>query len=153
MPSVIILDSGPLGIITNPKKTPANEDCREWLKSMLDSNVRVLVPEIADYEVRRELLRGNKQNGLKRLDALLDSSVYVYLPLTTSIMRRAAQLWAQARQQGKQTAPDLALDGDMILIAQALSLNLPAGEVIIATMNVSDIARFFPADIWENIQR
>jgi hypothetical protein len=53
------------------------------------------VPEIADYEVRRELLRANKVRGIARLDLLKNS--IGYLPLTTPIMLKAAELWAQAR--------------------------------------------------------
>ena len=56
------------------------------------------MPEIADYEVRRELLRANKREGLARLDALV--GLLEYLPITTAAMRQAALFWAQARQQG-----------------------------------------------------
>jgi hypothetical protein len=55
----------------------------------------VLLPEIADYEVRRELLRAKKTQGLAHLDAL--GSLLEYLPITTSAMRQAALFWAQAR--------------------------------------------------------
>jgi hypothetical protein len=66
------------------------------------------MPEIADYEVRRELLRANKARGLARLDAL--AGLLEYLPLTMAAMRQAAGFWAQARQQGRPTADDKALD-------------------------------------------
>jgi hypothetical protein len=55
----------------------------------------VIVPEIADYEVRRELLRAKKERGLARLDAL--ASRLKYLPITTAAMRQAAVFWAEAR--------------------------------------------------------
>ena len=64
-------------------------------------------------------------------------------------MQRAAALWAFARQTGQPTANDDALDADMILIAQAESLNDP--NTIIATTNVGHLSRFFPADLWTNI--
>ena len=151
MLSVVVLDSSPLGQATNPKKTPENEACIAWVQAMLDSGVRVILPEIADYEVRRELIRADKTNGLVRLDRFVASRDADYLPLTTAVMREAATLWAKARREGKQTAVDAALDGDMILIAQSQSLNIPDGEIIIATANVSDIARFFPAAEWRDI--
>ena len=46
------------------------------------------MPEIADYEVRRELLRANKVSGLTRLDAL--ARLLEYLPISTAAMRQAA---------------------------------------------------------------
>jgi predicted nucleic acid-binding protein len=108
---------------------------------------RVLVPEIVDYEVRRELLRAHKTAGLARLDALATS--LEYQPLTSTAMRQAARFWAQARRQGRPTAPDYALDGDVILAAQADTLGDP--NVIIATTNVAHLARFTAADLWQNI--
>jgi hypothetical protein len=50
------------------------------------------VPEIADYEVRRELLRANRVSGLARLDGL--ARLLEYLPLTTAAMRQAVVFWA-----------------------------------------------------------
>jgi hypothetical protein len=71
-----------------------------------------------------------------------------YLPLTTAIMQRAAELWAAARNTGQATAPDHALDADVILAAQALSLSVP---VIVATDNPAHLSRYVPADLWQNI--
>jgi hypothetical protein len=92
---VIVLDSGPLGLITNPKLSPESIACTQWLQSHITSGSRTIIPEIADYEVRRELLRANKTKGIARLDELARS--IEYLPLTTVAMRQAAKLWSQAR--------------------------------------------------------
>ena len=67
---IVLLDAGPLGMASNPKASPRNRACYEWLLSVLTEGGTVLVPEIADYEVRRELLRANKTSGLNRLDLL-----------------------------------------------------------------------------------
>ena len=107
---------------------------------------RVLLPEVADYEVRRELLRAGKVAGLAWLDIL--GQTLEYLPLTTSAMRRAAELWAEARRRGVPTADPHALDGDVILAAQALTLGI---EVVVATTNVSHLGRFVSAAEWPNI--
>ena len=57
-------------------------------------------------------------------------------------MRKAAELWAWVRNQGKPTASDDSLDGDVILAAQAI-LQLPSfDEVIIVTTNLKHISRF-----------
>jgi len=119
---VILLDPSPLGLITNPKLSPESFACTQWLQLLVSSGSRVIIPEIADYEVRRELLRANKVKGIARLDEL--SQLLEYLPITTAAMRQAALFWAQARQQGQPTAGDKTIDGDIILVAQAITLNV-----------------------------
>jgi predicted nucleic acid-binding protein len=143
----IILDSGPLGLITNPKQSPESLACAQWLQNHLTAGNRVIIPEISDYEVRRELLRANKSKGIIRLDDL--AKLTEYLPLKTAAMRQAAQLWAQARQQGQPTAGDKTIDGDMILVAQAITLGV--SDVVIATTNIGHLSRFISADLWQNI--
>jgi predicted nucleic acid-binding protein len=121
--------------------------CAQWLQTLITSGSRVIIPEIADYEVRRELLRANKTKGIARLDDL--AKFLEYLPITTIAMRQAAQLWAQARQQGQPTAGDKTIDGDIILVAQAVTLAIP--DVVIATTNVGHLSRFIAAELWQNI--
>ena len=144
---VVLLDAGPLGLATNPRRSQQGVACAEWIEALVTHGTRVVVPEIADYEVRRELLRANKVRGLQRLDAL--TKLLEYLPLTTAAMRRAAELWAQARQTGQPTADDKALDGDVILADQALTLGVT--DVVIATTNVGHLSRFAPAALWSEI--
>jgi predicted nucleic acid-binding protein len=143
----VLLDAGPLGLVSNPGYSPQNQACAQWLQSHVSAGSRVVIPEIADYEIRRELLRAGKIRGLAKLDAL--ANWLEYLPITTSTMRRAAELWALARQQGQQRASDAALDGDMILVAQADTLGV--SNTVIATTNVGHLAAFAPADLWQNI--
>jgi hypothetical protein len=57
---VIILDTGPLGLVTNPKLSAESIACAQWLQTHVTAGNRVIIPEIADYEVRRELLRLKK---------------------------------------------------------------------------------------------
>ena len=147
MSQVVLLDAGPIGLITNSKLSPASIACTHWLQTLITSDVRVVVPEIADYEVRRELLRANKARGIRRLDELVN--LVEYLPITTAAIRQAAIFWALARQQGQPTAGDKTIDGDMILAAQAVTLS--ASDSIIATTNVGHLSRFVQADLWQNI--
>jgi predicted nucleic acid-binding protein len=93
---LVLLDSGPLGLVTNPRESPESRQCKEWLKTLLAAGLRVMVPEIADYEVRRELLRAGRTKGIRRLDALAEQ--IGYLPLNTEVIRLAAELWAEARR-------------------------------------------------------
>lgn len=92
-------------------------------------------------------MRASKTKGLARLDGL--SQLLEYLPITTSAMRQAAELWAQARGPGQPTAGDNTIDGDMILIAQTIMLE--TSDVVIATTNVGHLSRFIAADSWQNI--
>ncbi|MEG4997194.1 type II toxin-antitoxin system VapC family toxin [Microcoleus sp. B4-D4] len=148
MSRVVFLDAGPIGLVTNPKLSPESTLCTRWLQRLITtSNIRVIIPEIADYEVRRELLRANKVRGIARLDEL--ANLVEYLPITTAAMRQAAMFWAQARQQGQPTAGDKTIDSDMILAAQATTLDVV--DVVIATTNVGHLSRFATADLWQNI--
>jgi hypothetical protein len=81
MSLIVLLDAGPLGMITNPKSSPENEACKNWLAGLAYNGVEVVFPEIADCEVRRELLRAGKERGLGRLDAL--KGMLEYAPITT----------------------------------------------------------------------
>jgi predicted nucleic acid-binding protein len=143
MSRLILLDSGPLGLLTNPRRTPEVVACDRWLQDLLNRSERVAVPEIGDYEIRRELLRARKTNGLGRLDRLVVA--LLYLPITTEVMRRAAELWAQLRRGGQPTADPHALDGDVILAAQAQLAAGPGDTVVVATTNVGHLGRLVPA--------
>src|SRR4030095_3921073 len=106
-------------MLANPNASFPNRECYQWMESLVVKGAQVCVPEIADYEVRRELLRANKLQGIARLDIL--KNAVEYLPITTAIMLKAAELWAQARRVGLPTADPKALDCDVILAAQALA--------------------------------
>jgi predicted nucleic acid-binding protein len=149
MTRFVLLDSGPTGLITNPRASLENARCNRWMQALLTAGAVVVLPEIVDYEVRSELLRADKKAGLGRLDGL--KAVIHYAPLTTPIMVAAANLWAQARKGGMPTAHDKALDVDVILAAQAVALLGPGDAVVIATTNVGHLARFGPAQHWSDI--
>ena len=149
MSMVILLDAGPLGLITNPRASQETRACNQWLESLALKEIEVKIPEIADFEVRRELLRADKFKGIERLN---DLQKYLdYVPLTTQTMLKAAQFWAQVRKQGMPTADDKALDGDVILAAQAILIQDEGHEVIIATTNVGHLSRLAQAKKWRNI--
>lgn len=147
----VILDAGPLGLVTQRPGIPDAEACRQWVINLGSAGVRVLVPEVADYEVRRELIRAGKAAGVARLDAFCVAQQDRYLPITTATMRLAADLWAQARNRGVPTADVRSLDADVILAAQALGSGWQESEVIVASVNVRHISRFIACDEWANI--
>src|SRR5262249_9765177 len=108
MTRTVLLNSAPLGLLTAPPRRPDAPACSLWLAGLIAARERIIVPEITDYELRRELLRAGKAASVRRLDALAQTTEY--LPLTTAAMRLAAELWAKARQQGQPTAADNTID-------------------------------------------
>jgi hypothetical protein len=151
MSLTIFLDSGPLGLLTNPKRQPDTIAATQWTVAVMAAGHRLIVPAIADYEVRRELKRAGKMKGLAVLDAWIGARGDRYLPLTDSALRLGSTLWAQARNAGTPAADPKELDGDVLIAAQSIDLGLPTTDFIIATVNVGHLAQFAPAAQWQNI--
>lgn len=138
--SRVVLDTGPLGKISHPRP---NREIAHWLEGLLRQGVMVYIPEMADYEVRRELIRAGLHESISRLDGL--KTVLNYLPINTDVMLRAAELWAWARNRGIPTADPKALDADVILAAQALQI-----LALVATENVDHLSLFVEAKDWRS---
>lgn len=136
MSRAILLDTHPLSKVTHPKVNPK---VQQWLRSLGRTETVIRVPEIADYELRRELLRQRKQKSINRLNEL---SQICLIPLTPETMQKAAQLWAWVRNQGNPTASNDSLDGDVILGAQAILQLKSFDEVIVVTTNLKHISLF-----------
>jgi len=156
--TLILLDTGPLGLVTHPKGGRDAAGCQQWLEAVLDAGALVRIPAISDYELRRELLRSRKTTGLDRLDQLV--AALGYLPLGQDAMMTAAEIWAAARGEGKPTAPDAAIDGDCLLAAQARTASnqvftreevIRGISVLVATTNVKHLDRFANARHWSEI--
>ncbi len=128
-------------MISHPRR---NREIADWLVARLRAGVEIIIPEIADYEVRRELLRAGKRKGLERLDHL--KRELTYLPLDSATMLRAAEFWARARNQGQPTADPKELDCDVILAAQA-----ERATAVVATENVGHLSLFVDAKDWRTI--
>ncbi len=143
----IFLDSSPLGALSHPKP---DAGIVRWAAACQRAGHEIYIPEVIDYEIRRELLRANKNVGVGNLDAL--KAVFRFLPITSPAMLLAADLWATSRQGGLPTGDPKKLDIDVILAAQALTLGVPTRDLIVATSNVAHLSRFVPADLWINIE-
>jgi predicted nucleic acid-binding protein len=146
---LIVLDTGVLGMLVHPSEAGEPHECKAWLKQLVLRGATVYIPEIADYELRRELLRMKSDESVRRLDALKPRLTYV--PITTTAMLKAAEHWATVRGAGRPTADDKALDGDVILAAQSSLLAQPGAELIVATTNVGHLAQFVDARSWREI--
>lgn len=153
MSRAVILDSGVLGLITKPiKKTEEDRSITKWTIDLLLAGNRLLVPAIADYEVRRELVRIGSTRGISSLDTWNSAITDRFLDLTNRDLRLACRLWAQARNAGTPTSDPKELDADVLIAAQALNLGLQPLSYIVATTNVGHLSLFVPADLWRNIK-
>lgn len=146
MSRYVLLDTGPLGMLARRRPDPA---VTQWVRALTGASARLAIAEIADYELRRELLRAGLSGSLAVLDGL--PRAFDYMPITTSVLRRAADLWAMVRRQGHPTADPHALDGDVILAAQAHELINAGHSAVVATTNVGHLARLVAAQRWDTI--
>ncbi len=148
MTRIIVLDTTPLGLLVSPMRLPLVHQVQDWSSNHIQAGNRIVVPAVADYEVRRELIRRRNTQSLARLDRF---SRRRYLPLTDEALKLAAALWAQARSRGAPTADPRELDCDVLIAAQALTLDLPGADIVIATSNVGHLAQFVTAAPWGDI--
>ncbi len=156
MSPMIILDTGPL---SNVAVTPArgnqpltaSQQCREWIEACEEAGRIILVPSIVLYESLREIERRSAMSQKAHLLEFTFSSLNRFLPLTTDHLILAAKLWGISRRNGSTTASDFALDIDIILCAQTLSLGLDPSEYVVATTNVRHLAQFANCEVWQNI--
>ncbi len=146
MSRISILDATPAGLAC---KEPEDDEAglfRAWMYKELFAGNLVVIPEIADYEVRRSLILNGASKFIQRLDELYiwskDIPSITYLPINARSMRIAAELWAQARREHRPTADDKALDGDVILAAQSQEFCRDSDDWQILTANVAHITRY-----------
>jgi predicted nucleic acid-binding protein len=131
-----VIDTGPLNALCHPKSDQATAD---WVTHQFDTvpGFVLIVPEVVDYELRRGYLRGAHYNkdpqdrakaeqSLQTLELLLTR--FELAPVTTSIWHRAAKLWADVRGIHQATAPDPALDADVLVV----SCTLERGATLLA---------------------
>lgn len=149
MSDIILLDTGPLGLITHPLGSPESAACNQWMRSQITTGVNVLVAGIADYELRREMLLSGNTSGIIKLNNM--KSAVGFDPIATAVMNQAAIFWSQARMMGKPTASDAALDGDMILSAHASLIAGRGHNLTVATTNVKHLKIFCNACLWTDI--
>jgi hypothetical protein len=45
---VVVLDAGPLGLLSHTRRSAVTVACQQWLGSLLAAGRRVIVPEIAE---------------------------------------------------------------------------------------------------------
>ncbi len=148
---IVIIDSGVLFTLISTSKVKEVTDCQDWFYYLLSRSALVVTSAICNYEVKRELIRRKKIPELDNLNQL--KSLIDFLPVDEPSLELAAELWAEARNQGLPTADDLSLDADVIICAQyqLLAEEYPGRYVVIATTNVKHLSRFTEAKEWLDI--
>ena len=156
MPRVIVLDTFPLSSTAKQEPRPGVphsvlDNCHQWVKECIRAGHLVVAPAICYYEALRELERLNASSQIARLRGFCSAVPGRFLSVTDADLDRAARLWARARNAGTPTASADSLDCDVILAAQALALNIPVSDFILATTNPGHLSQFVPCDLWTNI--
>ena len=143
---VVLLDTGPLGLVTNPKRSPTSMACAQWLQALVTANRRVIIPKLPTTNYAANCCGQTSS----RVAARCSDTAPRVPPDYNRGDAQAAEILVQARQLGQPTAGDNTLDGDMILAAQATTLGV--SNVVIATTNVGHLSRFAPAELWQSIR-
>ncbi|BDI29833.1 hypothetical protein CCAX7_18840 [Capsulimonas corticalis] len=157
MPRLIVLDTFPLSSVAKrePQRDAAPtllDQCQQWIKDCIRAGSEVAAPAITYYETLRELERLNATSQIARLRAFCNATPDRYLPLSDAHLNLAAKLWAQSRNAGLPTSSPEALDGDVILATQVLSIATLNTEIVVATTNVGHLSQFVPVTLWTDIQ-
>lgn len=146
-PLVIVLDAGPLSAILYAKRGSAIET---WYNDHLAAGTKFVIPEVADYEVRRLLVKRKAVARIARLDELI-KTVY-YHPISTSVMHHAADAWAACRLRGQPFTVDDRFDGDAVFVGHVRVLEAAGTQVLVATHDVADLSPWVDAYEWQDIE-
>jgi predicted nucleic acid-binding protein len=109
-----MLDTNVLVQLCHPTRY---RDVQEWFRSLLLSgadSLEILISVLADYELRRVLIRRGANASLARLDDLTRSIRYI--PVTAENVRRAAEISARLAADGQHVS-----DVDSLMAAQAIA--------------------------------
>jgi predicted nucleic acid-binding protein len=156
--TLILLDSGVIGVLASPYADRNGAECLNWLEQVKSIGIDVRIPLICYYEIRREFLR---LTGDRRLDAIsqdrwrsslrwLDRLVarMGVTKIDSKVMRLATVIWAESRKRGLPMAADESLDVDVILAATARRAERGDRDVWVVTTNVGHLSRFVQACTW-----
>jgi predicted nucleic acid-binding protein len=138
---IFIFDSDPAGLVCHEPGSLERVGVWNWMLKEWVAGSVIVIPAVVDYEVRRSLILAETWESVGRLDALYNHHVR-YLPISQGALMRAAGLWAKARREHRPTAVDHALDGDVILSAQALEFCSDTDDWQVINENVDHLARY-----------
>ena len=134
----LLLDTNTLTELCHPHR---GLRVRRWFEAM---HVRhtVFLSGVAEYELRRELVRNHSVRALDALENLAERLPYV--PMDRPMWKCAAVVWADQVAKGRM--PAQGISGDTLLAAQALVVravviteNLKHFEGIVLAMSWTDV--------------
>ena len=135
--SIILLDTGVLGKICHKNISIGTIKVLKYLEQQ---KIGLRVPEICDYEIRRNLILENLDKSIRKLNKFRKTDRLIFFNSDTMMI--ASEIWAEIRKQGNPTENKDNLDGDVILAAQACQLKRYYELVIVLTTNAKDLAKF-----------
>lgn len=142
MSHLILLDSAPLGYLCNPRNI---EKTRFFKNKLKDLEVILYLPEIIDYELRRNLELEGFSKSINLLDQFRQRHQILWLESDDFL--KAAELWSWCRKEGYATTENKGIDIDVILVSQALSQLRNFYKVIILTADIGDLSIFCELEI------
>lgn len=151
---IILIDSGILGILSNPNESELNVKCENWLYEKFLRGT-ILTSQVCKYEVKRSLLLNQKRNlqlaGINKLTEL--ENLIDFISITEEDIEIACKLWVKSIIQGIQVAPEKDINFDIMICTQweRLKKENPGREIIIATDNLRHLTRFAQAQSWQNL--
>jgi len=156
---IVLLDSNILDLLATPNNKDLSDDqklltevyqCTEWFYRLLSKGVRMMTSDICDYEIRREFIL-IKSQSVEELDQLRD--LIEFEKLDIAVLKKAAELWAEARALGKPNKNRENIDVDVILAAHwcILKKRFPGRQVVLATKNTDDFENITVCANWVEI--
>lgn len=156
---IVVLDTNILGVLATPNDSESLERegesrevyyCTEWLYRLLSKGAQVVIPNICDYEIRRELIRISS-SSVEELNNLRES-LDCY-EVTFDVLEEAAEIWAESRKISQPNTQKENIDVDCIVAAccRVLERENSGRVVILATKNIKDFQRTTNCALWQDI--
>jgi predicted nucleic acid-binding protein len=137
----LLLDTNVLARLCHPT---AYRDVQRWFRELLergDSAPEILIPVLADYEIRRAFLTRGASASLEQLDRI--EAVARTLPVTPQATRMAAELRSKL---GCPPGADLS-DADLVIVAQA---QLEQAVLVTSDRAIKELANVVAKD-WDAV--
>jgi predicted nucleic acid-binding protein len=144
MTYAILLDSGPLGKMVHQERTYI-EPTRLLEKFAKDNGISLLIPEIIEMELKKELVNRGFVKSIRKLNKFGQQDRIIKLTQDDRLL--AKEIENNLRKEGKSISKEIP-SNDGILAAQAINLKISQEyeKVIILTENIKHITKLVKND-------